>query len=297
MLKTNRRQGCLGLKMANSETRPEFSLLLFFLLSFLFVFVLALPAILYNYGVTAIKVPFEPFLILGSWTPNIAAFLIIAFVFKKKGGISALIRRWLMWRVSPFWYLIALSPLLISALAAGIYHLADGTPPEVTEPVSPGLLFALLILALITGAMGEELGWRGFALPRMQSAMSAFTASVILGTIWGFWHLPLWFAGLGWEDMSFTLFTYNCVAISVIMTWICNNTYGNMMLITIMHLSYNFGWNLMNLLWQVPMDQTLIYQAILLTVYAVVVLIIYGPGRLSKKQIPIDEQDYSWSDP
>jgi len=281
--------------MANSESRPEFPLLLFFLLSFLFVFILALPAILFNYGVTDLEVPFEPLLILGSWTPNIAAFLIIAFVIKKKGGVSALIRRWLMWKESPFWYLIAISPLLISALAAGVYHVADGTPPDVYEPVTPGVLIVLFILALVTGAMGEELGWRGFALPRMQSAMSAFTASVILGTIWGFWHLPLWFAGLGWEDMSFALFTYNCVAISVVMTWVCNNTNGNMLLITLMHLSYNFGWNLMNLAWQVPMDKTLVYQAIMLTVYAVVVLLIFGPARLSKRRLPIDSDESTWN--
>jgi uncharacterized protein len=281
--------------MANSESRPEFPLLLFFLLSFLFVFILALPAILFNYGVTDLEVPFEPLLILGSWTPNIAAFLIIAFVIKKKGGVSALIRRWLMWKESPFWYLIAISPLLISALAAGVYHVADGTPPDVFEPVTPGVLIVLFILALVTGAMGEELGWRGFALPRMQSAMSAFTASVILGTIWGFWHLPLWFAGLGWEDMSFALFTYNCVAISVVMTWVCNNTNGNMLLITLMHLSYNFGWNLMNLAWQVPMDKTLVYQAIMLTVYAVVVLLIFGPARLSKHRLPIDSDESTWN--
>jgi uncharacterized protein len=281
--------------MANSESRPEFPLLLFFLLSFLFVFILALPAILFNYGVTDLEVPFEPLLILGSWTPNIAAFLIIAFVIKKKGGVSALIRRWLMWKEAPFWYLIAISPLLISALAAGVYHVADGTPPDVFEPVTPGVLIVLFILALVTGAMGEELGWRGFALPRMQSAMSAFTASVILGTIWGFWHLPLWFAGLGWEDMSFALFTYNCVAISVVMTWVCNNTNGNMLLITLMHLSYNFGWNLMNLAWQVPMDKTLVYQAIMLTVYAVVVLLIFGPARLSKHRLPIDSDESTWN--
>jgi uncharacterized protein len=282
--------------MTTSNTRPEFSLLLFFLLSFLFVFLLALPAILFNYGLTDLQVPFEPFLILGSWTPNIAAFLIIAFVIKKKGGISALIRRWLMWNESPFWYLIAISPLLVSALAAGVYHVADGTPPDVIEPLTPGMFIALFILALVTGAMGEELGWRGFALPRLQLVMSAFTASVILGTLWGFWHLPLWFAGLGWEDMSFAVFTYNCVAISVIMTWVCNNTRGNLFLITLMHLFYNFGWNLMNLAWEVPMDKTLVYQAILLTIYAVVVLFIYGPDRLSKNQLPIDKQDHSWSD-
>ena len=281
--------------MSSVIKKPDVPLIIFFVLSLVFVLFLATPAILANYGIIELVIPFEPILIVGSWTPNIAAILVLLLVVKKRGAVLRLFKRWLMWRESPFWYLIAVSPLLVAALAAALYHFVDGTPPETTEPVSVVLLAALFFLALITGAMGEELGWRGFALPRLQTKTTAFWSSIIVGTIWGFWHLPLWFAGLGWEEMHFGLFVYNCVAISIIMTWVCNNTKGNLLLITMMHLFYNFGWNLMALLWLVPMGKTLVYQAILLTVYVIVVVLVYGTERLSKMDgVPVNHQTKEW---
>lgn len=270
-------------------------LVIFFLLSYLFVILLALPAILTNYNLIDLEIPFEPILILGSWTPNIAAFLVIAFLLQRKGGIRELFSRWLMWREKPFWYLIAVSPLLVAAIAVGLYHLVNGSPPGYADSVSFSDIMILFVLALITGAMGEELGWRGFALPRLQTSMSAFWASMVVGILWGFWHLPLWFTGLGWEEMSLGLFTYNCVAISVIITWVNNNTKGNLLLVTLIHLFYNFGWNLIGMIGQVPMEKTLIYQAVVLTFYAAGVVIIYGPERLTRKdEIPIDFKEKYW---
>lgn len=273
-------------------------LVLFFVLSFGFVLLFASVAILNNYEIIDIEIPIEPFLVIGSWTPNIAAFIVIAFILKRSGGVRNLFRRWTMWKESPFWYLVAISPLLVAGVAAILYHFIDGTPPaEPMESVTIPMLAAMFILALITGAMGEELGWRGFALPWLQTRMSALWSSVVIGAVWGSWHLPLWFTGLGWEVMSFWLFTYNCIAISVIMTWVCNNTKGNMVLITLLHLFYNFGWNLMALSWGVPMDKTLLYQAIVLTVYAGIVLSIYGSSRISKMEsLPINYDKKTWVD-
>jgi len=284
--------------MTTKAHQSDKPIVLFFVLSFIFVALFASVAILNNYGIIDVEIPIEPLLILGSWTPNIAAFLVIAFILKRSGGIRELFRRWTMWKESPAWYLVAISPLLVAGVAAILYHIIDGTPPaEPTEPVTFPMLIALFILALVTGAMGEELGWRGFALPWLQTRMNALWASLVIGAVWGVWHLPLWFTGLGWEVMSFWLFAYNCIAISVIMTWVCNNTKGNMVLITLLHLFYNFGWNLMSLSWGVPMDKSLIYQAIVLTVYAGIVLRIYGPLRLSKTEsLPIDYQKRAWVD-
>lgn len=70
-----------------------------------------------------------------------------------------------------------------------------------------------------------------------------------------------------------------------------------MVLITLLHLFYNFGWNLMSLSWGVPMDKTLLYQAIVLTVYAGIVVSIYGPSRISKKKsLPINYDKKTWVD-
>ncbi len=268
---------------------------IFFLLSLLFVTLLAFPGILLHYGLIQAEIPFIPLVVLGSWTPNIAAFLVIAFVIKQKGGIRKLFNRWTMWKAPIWWYLVAASPLLISAVAALLYHLIDAQSNFSGDRPEYAMLFAFLILSLITGAMGEELGWRGFALPWVQTKFNALFASLIIGLVWGIWHLPLWFTGMGWEDMSFWLFTYNCIAMSVIFTWICNSTRGNMVLVTLFHMFYNFGFGLMGELWNVPADKGILYLSIMLTLYATAILIVYGPVSLSKNRaIPVDKNTKEW---
>jgi len=79
-----------------NNTEKYRPLVVFFLLGYLFVTLLALPVILVNNNLIDLEIPFEPILILGSWTPNIAAFLVIAFLLKRKGGIRKLFSRWLM---------------------------------------------------------------------------------------------------------------------------------------------------------------------------------------------------------
>jgi uncharacterized protein len=281
--------------MSSTKQKSDKPLIIFFILSLGLVFLLASFGIAENYGVLDLNIPIIPFLVIGSWTPNIAAILVLMFIIRKPGGVRNLFSRWTMWKESSFWYLMALSPLLVAGIGAILYHIFDGAPPETTDAVTIPMLLSLLFLSLITGAMGEELGWRGFALPRLQVRVNALTASIVVGVIWGFWHLPLWFTGLGWEDMSFWLFTYNCVAISVVMTWVCNNTKGNMVIITLLHLFYNFGWNLMSMTWGVPIEKSLSYQAIALTVYVVIVLSIYGPAKLTRKEtLPIDQHNKAW---
>jgi len=270
-------------------------LVIFFALSFAMILPLVAPGILNNYKLTDIKIPFELLVIIGSWTPNFAAFIVIVFVIKQKGGIKELFKRWLMFRASVKWYVAAISPLFVAAVAGFFYFLFDGVKTENPESVSLLLLFAMLIMSLITGAMGEELGWRGFALPRLQSKFNAFWASTVLGVLWGFWHLPLWFTGMGWESMSFGVFLYCCVLMSIILTWICNNTHGNLMLVTLFHLFYNFGLNLMAFVWHIPTDKSILYMAAVLSVYTLMVVIIYGPSKLSKQNsLPIDFVNKKW---
>ena len=85
-------------KMNPSNDKP---LIIFFILSLAAISLLALPGILDNYGVIELNIPLLPVIIIGSWSPNLMAFLVIAFVIKQKGGIRALLRRWTIWKVSP----------------------------------------------------------------------------------------------------------------------------------------------------------------------------------------------------
>jgi hypothetical protein len=114
-----------------------------------------------NYDPLSGSIPLEPFLILGSWTPNLAAFLVLAFVLHRRGGIRELLLGWTRWRTAPAWYLVAASPLLIGLLTtAGLRGLL-GQPAGEGDPAGAGMLAMVLLLALARGATGEELGWRG----------------------------------------------------------------------------------------------------------------------------------------
>jgi len=270
-------------------------LVIFIILSLLFALLIALPAILENYGLIDVDIPLIPLLLVGSWTPNIAAFIVILYVLKRRGGVKKLFLRWTMWRESFWWYLVAVSPLVLCAIAVLLYRGLDAGATAGVEPPDIQYLLIFLVLALISGAMGEELGWRGFALPWLQTRFGALSASLVVGIVWGLWHLPLWFAGMGWETMSFGVFTWNCIAMSVILTWICNNTRGNMVLVTLFHMFYNFGFGLMNDVMNVPPEKGIIYLAGVLTVYVAVVLLIFGPGKLSGKDtVPVDQRLKSW---
>jgi hypothetical protein len=148
---------------------------------------------------------------------------------------------------------------------------------------------------LITGATGEELGWRGFALPYLQTRMNALAASVVPGALWGVWHLPLWFTGFGWEQQSFWLFTLNCISFSIVATWVCNSTDARLVIVTLMHLFYNFGAFVSTDAVLIPAARALPYRSALLGVFAVAVVVINGPATLSRgRRAPVNALDGSW---
>ncbi len=264
------------------------SLIIFFSFAFLLAWGLMSIAIAKNFGWLEISIPVEPFLIIGSWVPNIAAFLVISFFIKRKGGIRHLAKGWLKFKVPAIWYIVTFSPLVLAGLAIGIYKLLYGVAPVediVTDPVG---LIALLIMITITGAMGEELGWRGFALPRLQTGMGALSASIILGVIWVIWHSPLWFAGLGFEEIPFLAYAIIGISFTVLVTWACNNSNGSLVIASLFHLTLNISVNIIE-------NKAIFIHAFLFLAFSFIVVLIYGSSRLSKSsEIPIDKKTSSW---
>ncbi|TVQ07591.1 MAG: CPBP family intramembrane metalloprotease [Bacteroidetes bacterium] len=263
-------------------------LVIFFLLSCLLAWGLMGLFIAQNHGWVSPDIPFEPFLILGSWVPNIAAFLVIAFVLKRKGGIRQLLKGWLKFKVPAFWYLVAITPVIFAVLSMFIYKLLYGVTPVSEIVFDPMSMLALLIISTITGATGEELGWRGFALPGLQMRMSAFNASLVLGVIWTLWHVPLWFAGLGYEKIPFTAYAILVMSYTVLITWACNNSGGSMVIVTLFHLMMNVAMNILEI-------QAFFVYALLVLAITVLVVLLYGPSKLSKApELPIDKETGEW---
>jgi membrane protease YdiL (CAAX protease family) len=176
----------------------------------------------------------HPLFYLAVYAPAIAAFTLVA----RTGGITGLRRflgRALLWRCGVAWYafLIIGIPLIFiggSALRGNL----------LTEPfpfASMQSVFAALALAAIKGPM-EEFGWRGLALPLLQRKLAPLWAGLILGVIWGLWHLPAFLlSGTQQSEWSFTAFFVGCLAISVIATALFNQSQGSILLSAFFHFS------------------------------------------------------------
>ncbi|WP_017569379.1 CPBP family intramembrane glutamic endopeptidase [Nocardiopsis halotolerans] len=172
--------------------------------------------------------------------PIFSAYLVTRVVDGRKG-----VRRWmgriLRWRMNWRWYALALVgvPALI-ILCAGLFSEGD-----VRAPALMALAFYVpgLVLQFVTTGLAEEPGWRDFALPRIQPYFGPLLGTVVLGVVWGIWHLPLFvtewsgYPNTAWKDPF--VFTAMCVAISVVMTWVFNRTGESLPIAILMHASVN----------------------------------------------------------
>src|SRR5688500_13373632 len=125
----------------------------------------------------------SPLRVLTAYASSLAALLVAA----KTGGARQLLRQVGTWRVGVAWYLLVLiGPIILILVADLIYMVLGGESPKQWLVFPSNFVF---IGPLLAGSLGEELGWRGFALPRLQKRYSALWASIIIGVIWGTWHL------------------------------------------------------------------------------------------------------------
>jgi membrane protease YdiL (CAAX protease family) len=229
------------------KTAMEFLRRRSLVIGILLMFALTWPIDLAYAGVLPFRVPFLLYLFLG-WGFGIAS-VSMTWLTAGKAGVIALLKRYLHWRVGWKWYLAAifLGPVLI---AGGVYlHAAlTGVAPDFSTimaykifgesaAVAPLLLFVLPFFVIDFIANGEEIGWRGYVLPRLQAKYSALGASLIVGVVWGFWHLPKYLTH--WNTISFLWFMAHTLSAAFIYTWLYNGTRGSLLLVTIFHASVN----------------------------------------------------------
>lgn len=217
----------------------------------------------------------HPLFFLAVYAPAIAAFSVVV----RYAGFSGLRRflgRALLWRCSVAWYgfLLVGIPLIFiggSALKGNL----------LTEPcifASFQALLAALALAAIKGPM-EEFGWRGLALPLLQRKFAPVWAALILGGIWGLWHLPAFLlSGTQQSEWSFTAFFAGCLAISVIAMALFNDSRGSILLSAFFHFS------LMNPIF--PDAQP--YDTYLLIVVAALIVWRKGKNMFSKENTVVE---------
>jgi membrane protease YdiL (CAAX protease family) len=153
-----------------------------------------------------------------------------------RGGLKTFFSRIVRWRVGIQWYAIAIFlPVALRLGAFGLNILSGASvSPSFQWPEWGDLIFEMLIVFFIV-AMGEEPGFRGFALPRMLAVRTAVSASLILGVLHAIWHLPLFI--LGQEPPIKILLI---ISAWVFVTWIFNHTNGSVFIVMILHTAVNF---------------------------------------------------------
>ena len=201
---------------------------LFFALAFTITWGLQLPALLaQEHIIEGTPDRYMALVGLGAFGPMLAAMIAA----KAEGtGLKALLRPLGTWRVAARWYLAALAlPGAIFILAAAAWNGLGHAEPLVYLPDNAALLAAAIVFPV-----GEEIGWRGFALPRLMTKMGPLTASAAIGVVWTFWHVPM-LTLQGVRPLLYCAFVPFMVGGSVLFTWIYRHTRGSLLLAVLTH--------------------------------------------------------------
>lgn len=178
----------------------------------------------------------SPMYFLAVGAPTLSATL-LTFVRDGWTGLGSLYGRLVRWRFGLKWYaLVLLGIPLVGWIAAQVFGASPLKEAKTTEE-----FIWLMFYILVTGPLCEEPGWRGFALLRLLKRFTPFTASLILGVIWGVWHLPSFFVG-GMEQnaMSIPVFLLNAVFLSIFVSWIFLHTGESVLIAVLIHFTVNY---------------------------------------------------------
>jgi membrane protease YdiL (CAAX protease family) len=222
--------------------------------------------------------------------PTLSAF-VMARVTEGRDGPKRLLRRYVLWRVKLRWYLFILLVIPASEVLGAV--VLPGVSASY-HPLAPGTLLgypvAFLATFVLGGPLGEEPGWRGFALPRLQATCGPLPGSVLLGVLWACWHLPLFWSGV-WTPPSVAnvvMFIVMITALTVVMSWVFNNARGSLLITMLMHASFNtFANKVVAPLFPAPLlnDYGLLPELVGFGVVAVIV-VAATRGRLSWRGEP-----------
>lgn len=185
-----------------------------------------------------VSVGVEALALLGTIVPSLVALALTA-TREGRAAVLTLLRRVVQGNVGLRWYVFAIGFMPAVKLAVAVVHRAGlgGWPRFGAEPWY--LMFGAILISTWVQA-GEEIGWRGYALPRLSERLGLAPASVVLGVIWAAWHLPL-FVILGSDKVgqSFPLYLVQATALSVAAAWLYWRTGGSLLLVMILHAAVN----------------------------------------------------------
>jgi len=211
---------------------------LFVLLTYILTWSVEIPVALTKHGYIAINIS-KGLQTICTLSPGAVA-LILTAIFFKKNGLKTFLKAIVKWRVKFKWYIIIIIlSIALCGLSLLLFNWAYGQINN-PDPAYNFIFYFILILPL--SALWEEMGWRGFLLPILQEKNTPLKASIIIGFVWGLWHLPIYLAINPYGDRTFSYFLFmfiGCFALSIIETWLYNSTKGSLFICILYHNAIN----------------------------------------------------------
>lgn len=279
-----------------SSLVSKYPLSIFFLLVFGLTWPFMIVDGLGSHEILPFRLPL-PLMLLMGYMPTLAA-VIVTGMTKGKAGILELFKKLLIAKVGLRWIVFAIFGFaLVCAGAIGLANLSGESSvsllsesfPQFSSPVEMviSIVVMFIVLSLVNG---EELAWRGFALPRLQSKYNALISSLILGVFWALFHLPLFFTltGSSQTDANFLWFLLSTVCLSIIFTWMFNHTRGSVLLAYILHGATN-TWTRVFAIDHNPNPLVGGAMTGLTVLIAVILLVTLGAENLSRRGTRIQE--------
>jgi membrane protease YdiL (CAAX protease family) len=256
----------------------------FFLLAFLITWVLLLPLVFTGLGLFGVHVS-EQWHFLGALGPALAA-LIVTYSMEGKEGRHEYFQRLRRWReVKSIWRVVALFSPLVFFVVGLIAAALMGKPAEFARLSSPkyanfAWIGGTLLLSSLAYGFGEEMGWRGFALPRLQNGRSALSATLILAVFWALWHIPMFFYRFEFGVGQVIGFFIGLLAGAIWMTCLYNSTGGS----TLANALWHMIWNIVNIIGLVISEETVAVMSTLVMLAAILIVVVWKPAKLSPAQ-------------
>jgi membrane protease YdiL (CAAX protease family) len=227
---------------------------------------------------------------VGGLGPLIGSFL-TTWIFLKKDGLEKLLVK--CFQIKPLIYLVIafLSPFLLAFFAVILGYLVDKRPIHLsgllTTKEFPQLnLLTFFIYNVVFFGFGEEVGWRGFALPRLQNKLNALTASIILTVFWALWHLPAFLYRPGYTSMDMPGafgWVFSLLTGSILLTWLYNSSKGSILICAVFHSTVDIAFTA-----DIADKSIVNYMGFLITVWGILTILIFKPKNLARQEREIN---------
>lgn len=241
----------------------------FYILAFSITWLAWMPQASYSHGLFPFDSPI--FYFVGGIGPMVAAYIVLRMQHGKT-AIEKLFSPLFRWKVSAIWYIVAVLGFAVILSAASALG-GDLKEQLINLSITPALIIPFI--SYFVAAIPEEVAWRGFVQPRIQTRYSALVSALIMGGLWALWHLPLL---LNKNNVMSTypkyLYFIELLADSIIYAWLFNSSSGSVLILTIYHSFVNTFGILLN---PDRLEQTAI------TVFAaIIIIIVFGAANLSR---------------